>query len=106
MRTLAILSTALVGLAFASPAFAQSQAAPQTGLPPGAGIGAQNAAPPRASGNLATTAVGAQPAPAIQPSPMEAAPVRHRAYRHRTYHRRYHRYHHVYHKAAPAPAAQ
>ena len=67
MRKLAILTTAMLGLALAIPSFAQpSQSAPQTGLPPGAGIGAQNAQPPRASGEITTTT----PAPMAAPAPV------------------------------------
>ncbi len=99
MRKLAMLSTALIGLAFSSQAFAQSQSAPQPGLPPGASIGAQNAQPPRSTGQLTTTTTqAAPPSPMMAPTPTAAAtPPAHRVRR-----RRVRRVRHVTH---PAPAA-
>jgi hypothetical protein len=59
MRKIAMITTALVGLAFANPSFGQgSQSAPVTGLPPGASVGAPNAQPPAATGDLSNTRVG------------------------------------------------
>ena len=66
MRKLAMLSTALLGLASFHPTFAQNQSAPQPGLPPGASVGAVNAQPPAATGQLSTT----QTSPAVAPSPV------------------------------------
>ncbi len=106
MRKLALLTTAMLGLAFADPSFAQpNQAGPQPGLPPGAGIGAPNALQPRASGELRTTPTS--PAPMAAPMDTSApppAPVYHRrARRHRIMrHRHYVRHHAAV--AAPTPA--
>ncbi len=106
MRKLAMLSTALFGLAFFHQSHAQQNASPQPGLPPGASVGAPNAQPPLASGNLSTTRTAPSIAPA--PAPMMTSepavttprPVRHRRVRHRV------RHHHATHSAAPAtPAA-
>ena len=108
MRKFAMFSTAMLGLAFFNPSYAQpAQSGPQPGLPPGAGIGAPNAQPPRPTGQV-TTVTGAQPAPAAE-APMAtstpAAPVH-------SHHARHHRvrHHHVTHPAATtapaAPAAQ
>ena len=101
MRKLALLTMALLGLALADNAFAQgSQAGPQPGLPPGAGIGAPNALTPRATGQIATTPTG--PAVAAMPYEPPARPMRRRVRRHRTVH-------HMRHGApasAAAPAAQ
>ncbi len=110
MRKFAMLSTALVGLAFATSSHAQpAQSGPQPGLPPGASIGAPNAQPPRATGSVTTTTTGAQPAPA--PMPMATgtseAPPRHMVRHRRVRHPRHVR--HVTHAKAPAaetPPAQ
>lgn len=95
MRKLAMLTTALLGLAFTIPAFAQpSQAGPQPGLPPGAGIGAQNAVPAPATGQTTTTGM---PAPSYTAPMASEQPSytgrRHRARRHAMRHRarRHHR---------------
>ena len=103
MRKLAILSTALIGLSFAAPAFAQNQSAPQPGLPPGAAVGAPMAQPPSSTGVVKTTPVGPQPmspvaAPMASPMPRATVIRRRRVYHRRVYHR------HVYHRAAPAVA--
>ena len=103
MRKLAMLSTALLGLASFHPTFAQNQSAPQPGLPPGASVGAVNAQPPAATGQLSTT----QTSPAVAPSPVltpTPAPVATRRVVRRR--RRVVRRHHVTHPApAAAPAA-
>ncbi len=111
MRKLALLSTALFGLAFAAPSFAQpSQSGPQPGLPPGAGVGAVNAQPPRATGSVTTTTVGTPaPAPMADSSMAPPAPVYH-ARRHHRRAARHARHMHAVHHVAPAttdaPAAQ
>ena len=101
MRMIAMITTALMGLAFTDPAFAQgSQSAPISGLPPGASVGAGNAQPPAATGVVGTTRVG--PA-TVTPRVRAVTPVRARRHaRRRFFHRR---------AAAPvaapaAPAAQ
>ena len=60
MRKIAMITTALMGLAFAEPELCprQNQSAPVSGLPPGAAAGAMNAQPPAATGDIATTRVG------------------------------------------------
>jgi hypothetical protein len=91
MRKIAMITTALVGLAFANPSFGQgSQSAPVSGLPPGASVGAGNAQPPAATGDLSTTRVG--PA-TVRPRPARVTRPRTRR---RLFHRR---------PAAAAPAA-
>ena len=104
MRKLALLTTALLGLAFALPTFAQpNQAGPQPGLPPGAGAGAVNAVPPRTSGQITTTtAPMAAPMPMADMSSPPPRMSRHRARRHRVIH---HRMRHRHHTMAPVTAA-
>lgn len=82
MRKLVMATTALLGLAFASPTFAQSsEAAPQPGLPSGAGFGAVNAQPPRATGDVVTTPTGSATRPIAQPAPRHYSYRLHRAHR-------------------------
>ena len=103
MRKIAMLTTALMGLAFASHSFAQgSQSAPVSGLPPGASVGAGNAQPPPATGNVVTTRVG--PATVAPRAPVAVAPAAVRAPTHRTVRRRF--FHRRAHVATPAAAAQ
>ena len=103
MRKFAMSSMAVLGLAFFNPSYAQpAQSGPQPGLPPGASIGAPNAQPPRATGQITTT-TGAQPSPmpstSVDTSTPPPAPTR------RVRHRRVRHARHVAHPAA-APAAQ
>jgi hypothetical protein len=92
MRKLAMLTMAMIGLAFTTPSFAQgAQSAPQPGLPPGASIGAPNAGQPAATGRLTTTTTGAQPAPM---APMPAP----------THHVVHIRHHYVHHHVTPVAA--
>ena len=92
MRKIAMLTTALMGLALVDPAFAQQNAAPVSGLPPGASVGAPNAQPPAATGDLQTTRVGpATVAPRVVRA-RRPRPVRRSFFRRRA--------------ATPAPAAQ
>ena len=75
MRKLAMLSLALIGLAFANPTFAQSgESAPQPGLPRGASVGTPNAQPPSATGDVATTTP--PPTPKLPPRRHRVRPVR------------------------------
>lgn len=95
MRKLVMTASALLGIVFATPSFAQSsESAPQPGLPPGAGYDAPNAQPPRATGDVVTTpsGPGTARAPAARPRPR-------RQYTYRLY-----RPHHVAPRAA-APAS-
>ncbi len=94
MRKLAMLSTAMLGLAFAVPSHAQpANSAPQPGLPPGAAVGAPNAQQPLPFGDLKTTPTGSS-----RPYASETTSRSHRAAHHR---RARHRRHH----AAPATMA-
>ena len=87
MRKLVMTVTALLGLVFAAPSFAQSnssESAPQPGLPPGAGFRAPNAQPPAATGDVVTTPTGgsaAAPRPAVAPPRSIAASRANRARR-------------------------
>ncbi len=103
MRKLALLTTAMLGLAFVDPSLAQpNQAGPQPGLPPGAGIGAPNVLQPRASGELRTTPTGSAPMAApVDTSAPSPTPAYHRARRHRVMRHRHSVRHHA---AAPTPA--
>lgn len=100
MRNLAMLTTALLGLAYVSSSFAQpAESAPQPGLPPGASAGAINAQPPRSTGQISTTPTGVAPTPyASAPVATPRATRRVIRHRHRVYHRR-----HATHRAVAAP---
>ena len=109
MRKIALITTALLGLAFVEPTFAQpNQAGPQPGLPPGAGAGAVNAVPPRTSGQITTTAPMAAPMPMADMGAPRVRMSRHRRVRHSriVHHRMRHHRHHTVAPAADAPAAQ
>lgn len=96
MRKLVMTASALLGIAFATPSFAQSaESAPQPGLPPGAGYQAPNAQPPRTTGEVLTTPT----APGGTRSVARATP---RPRPHYTY--RLYRPHHVPRRAAAASA--
>jgi hypothetical protein len=100
MRKFAMFATAIVGLAFAAPSYAQpANSAPQPGLPPGFSAGSQNAQPPRATGELTTTTTGA-------PAPTTAST--HSARRAAAHHRRvrHHRRHAAAKAAVTTPPAQ
>ena len=105
MRKLALLTTALLGLAVIEPSFAQqnpfaapNQAGPQPGLPAGAGVGAVNAQPPRAAGQIMTTGPATSAAPmADMSAPPPARATRRRARRARVVH-----HHRARHHVAPA----
>ncbi len=99
MRKIAMMFAALT-LSYATGAMAQpnGNSAPQPGLPPGADIGAPNAQPPGASGDVATTRVG----PSGSTASMHVSRGTDRARRAARRQRRAARHHH----AAPvAPAA-
>ena len=98
MRKLVMTTSALLGIAFATPSFAQSsESAPQPGLPPGAGYNAPNAQPPRATGDVVTTPTGSGTARASAARP----PRPRRPYTYRLYRPR-----HVPRTAAPASVSQ
>ena len=101
MRKLAMLSTAMLGLAFFHPSYAQNASAPQSGLPPGASSGAIMAQPPPATGSVSTTRTGpvVSPVAVAEPTP---APVYRRTVRRR---RHYVRHHYVRRHVAPTPVA-
>ena len=103
MRKLALLTTALFGLAFANASYAQSnEAGPQPGLPPGASVGAPNSLQPRATGRITTTPTDVTSAPVPYVAPRSTY-RRHRIYRHRPL--RHHTRRHTHHIVRTAPVA-
>ncbi|WP_158742868.1 hypothetical protein [Acidisphaera sp. L21] len=106
MRKFAMFATAIVGLAFTAPSYAQpSNSAPQPGLPPGFSAGSQNAQPPRATGDLNSTATTTSSPGSTAAAAVPTTASTHRARRAAAHHRRVrHRRHVAAAKAAATTA--